>query len=221
MITNLVLVYILQLFTFFDSEQPHFKGGERALSMFVSQNLIYPEYSRQNCLQGTVNISFKLNRKGQIFESLVTKGYGIDLDDEALRIIRLSSGKWVVPSSHDTTNFLVLPINFSLKLIECERNAPENFQKAVAAYKAQQSLSFAIFNFYDNKAKGIYDSNEEVRILILKSQLGYDEKYINQLIRQANRKLKQGDKESACDDYLTVRRLGSDRADKLIEQNCH
>lgn len=221
MITNLVLAYIFQMLAFISPEHPQFKGGERALTMFISQNLLYPEYSRQNCLQGTINVSFRVKKNGQIFESHVTKGYGIDLDDEALRIIRLTSGKWVVPISHDTTNFLVLPINFSLKLVECEKNAPENFQKAIAAYKAQQSLSFAIFNFYDKKAKGAFDPNEEARILALKAQLGYDEKYINQLIRQANRKRKQGDAESACDDYVTVRRLGSDRADKLIKENCH
>ncbi|MDB5121170.1 MAG: energy transducer TonB [Sphingobacteriales bacterium] len=221
MITNLVLIYILQIFTLFNSDHPRFKGGERALALFVSHNLIYPEYSRQNCLHGTVNVSFKLNRKGQVFDSHVTKGFGIDLDDEALRIIRLTSGKWVVPSSHDTTDYLVLPVNFSLKMVECERNSPENFQKAIAAYKAQQSLSFAIFNFYEKKAKGEYNPWEEGRIIALKSQLGYDERYINQLLKQANRKLKQGDPESACDDYLTIRRLGSSKADKFIEENCH
>ena len=221
MITSLVLIYILQLFIISGPENPHFKGGERALAMFVSHNLIYPEYSRQNCLHGTVNVSFKLTRKGQVFDSQVSKGYGIDLDDEALRIIRLTSGKWVVPASHDTTNYLVLPVNFALKLTECEQNPSENFQKAVAAYKAQQSLSFAVFNFYEKKAKGVYDPREEGRILMLKAQLGYDEKYINQLFKHANQKLKQGDPESACDDYLIIKRLGSDKANKQIEQNCH
>lgn len=221
MLSNFFILITFYLFSFLAPEQPAFKGGQRSLTSFIANNLIYPEYSRQNCLQGTITISFRLTKKGRVFDSQVTKGYGTDLDDEALRIIRLSSGKWIVPASHDTTDNLVLPINFSLKAAECDGNAPDVKQKAIAAYKAQQNLSLAIFNFYDNKAKGKYDPAEEGRIIMLKAQLGYDEKYINQLLKQANRKLKQGDAESACDDYHTISRLGSSKADEQIERNCH
>lgn len=222
MLPNLLLLLVVSLAPFFAAPQPQFKGGARGLNSFITSNLIYPEYSKQNCLQGTVNISFKLNRQGRIVSSQVVKGYGTDLDLEALRIIRLSSGRWVVPSDYDTTVALVLPVNFSLKDYKCEEKSRDELSAAMAAYHARQDLNKAIFNYYSklDQKQGTGDAAEKVRIEALKSQLGYDEKYINRLLKQAQRKLKQGDRESACEDFQLVRLLGSDKANSLIGQNC-
>ena len=218
------LTIILLLYSHFSGfqsqEDPHFKGGNKNLVSFIANNLIYPEFSRENCLQGTVNISFKLNRQGRIFYSQVQKGYGIDLDEEALRVVRLSSGKWITPDGYDTTLAVILPVNFSLKGYKCEERSKDQIKDAINAYQGRQNLSNAIFNFYDKKSKGLSDQVDEPRILALKAQLGYDEKYIERLLKQGQRKLKQGDLESACDDFQSVRKLGSDKAYRMIEQNC-
>ena len=58
------------------------------------------------------------------------------------------------------------------------------------------------------------------KILELKEQLGYNEKFIDRLIRQANQKLRQGDKESACEDFTFIKQIGSEKADKFIITNC-
>ena len=220
MIFNILLVMAFQFFGLASSDQPEFKGGSKNLNTFISNNLIYPEFSKENCIQGTVNISFKLNPQGKVYASEVQKGYGIDLDVEALRVVRLSSGKWIVPASHDTTTALILPVNFSLKGYQCEQLSKDQVGAAINAYHARMDLSKAIFNFYDKKSKGVYDQSDENRIIALKMQLGYNEKYIDRLLKQGQRKLKQGDSESACDDFLSVRQLGSDKANSLIEQNC-
>jgi TonB family protein len=220
MILNILIVIACQFFGFITTEQPEFKGGSKNLNAFISNNLIYPEFSKENCIQGTVNISFKLNRQGKVYASEVQKGYGIDLDDEALRVVRLSSGKWIVPPSHDTTTALILPVNFSLRGYQCEQLSKDQVRAAINAYHARIDLSKAIFNFYDKKSMGVYDQSDESRIMALKVQLGYNEKYIDRLLKQGQRKLKQGDSESACDDFQSVRKLGSDKANSLIEQNC-
>jgi TonB family protein len=213
----IVWVYISALFF---ADQPEFKGGQDNLSLFITRTMIYPEYSKQNCVQGIIQVSFKLNKKGKVSDSKVQKGYGIDLDKEALRIVRLTSGKWTVPAGHDTTTYLVLPINFSLKDYKCEQRPRENINHAIANYKARQDLTRAVVNFYNKKSAGNYNAEDEERILQLKKELGYNDRYVLRLLRQAESELKQGDKESACEDFHLVRGLGSDMADEYIAQSC-
>ncbi len=212
-----ILVYISGLF---HADQPEFKGGQEKLILFISNSIIYPEFAKQNCLQGTIQIRFKLNSKGLITDSKVQKGFGVDLDKEALRIIRLTSGKWTVPAGYDTTNSLVLPINFSLKDYKCEQRSRDDINASIAAYRAQQDLTKVLVNYYTKKLAGTHNKTEEPRIIQLKEELGYDEKYIDRLLRIGQNKLKQGDKEGSCDDFNLVRGLGSDKADKLIALNC-
>jgi len=216
-----VIIIWAYLPAFFYADQPEFKGGQENLISFITRYMIYPEYSKQHCLQGTIQVSFKLDKKGKVFYSRVQKGYGIDLDKEALRIVRLTSGRWIVPASYDTTVALVLPINFSLKDYKCEQISRDNINRSITNYKAQQDLTKAIVNFYKKKSVGTYTAADENRILQLKAELGYDERYIDRLLKQGQSELKQGDKESACDVFNFVHGLGSDKADKLIAQNCH
>ncbi|WP_423148760.1 TonB family protein [Rubrolithibacter danxiaensis] len=200
--------------------QPTFKGGPVYLNSFIVNNQIYPEYSKSNCLQGTIDVEFKLNHSGRIYFSRVKRGFGTDLDIEALRIVRLTSGKWIVPADHDTTVAIVLPVNFTLKEYNCENQSKDNISAAIAAYKARQDLTNAVLNYYDKKSQGKVDPGQEVEIENLKQQLGYNEKFITRKLRQAQQKLKQGDRQGACEDFNFIRKLGSDRADQLLEKYC-
>ena len=220
MVINLLFIFVLHTASFFADEQPVFKGGQKGLYSFIYNNLIYPEYSKENCLQGTIQISFKLNKEGKIYQSEVQKGFGIDLDREALRIVRLTSGRWIMPDDHDTLVSMVLPVNFSLKDFKCEERSRDDINAAINAYQARQGLNEAIFNYYDKKTEGVINQEDEIRIESLKLQLGYDEKFIDRLLKQAQRKLKQGDTEGACEDFHIIRRLGSNRSAGFIEQNC-
>lgn len=229
MYLNFILSFLLSISALFHSpgeimvaqdNRPTFKGGQKSLKSFIDNNLIYPEFSKENCLQGTIQVSFKLDSEGKIYESNVQKGFGIDLDQEALRIVRLTSGKWIVPAKHDTLISLVLPVNFTLRDFKCEQRSKDEINAAINAYHARLGLSNAVFNFYEKKEQGIYDQADEARILALKAQLGYDEKFIDRLVKQSLRKLKQGDKEGACEDAHMIRRLGSSKSATIIEQNC-
>ena len=200
--------------------QPTFKGGQKDLFSFISNNMIYPEYSKQNCLQGTINVSFSLNKYGQIYKSEIQKGFGTDLDDEALRIVRLTSGRWVIPADYDSSTSIVLPINFTLKNYSCESRSKDDLKNAISAYRSRLDLTRAVYNFYDKKANGQTNTLNELEIIALKNELGYNEAYITRLYKQALRKLKQGDKESACEDFNSVRLLGSNMADKTLKEYC-
>lgn len=220
MYLNIIFSLLIYVSGYLTDEQPVFKGGQRSLVSFIDNNLIYPEFSKENCLQGTIQVSFKLNKQGRIYDSRINKGFGIDLDMEALRVVRLTSGKWIMPANHDTLISLVLPVNFTLREFKCEERSKEEINAAINTYQARLGLNNAIFNFYDKKNQGSYNPSEEAGILSLKFQLGYDEKFIDRLLKQGQRKLKQGDKEGACEDFITVRRLGSDKSKMMIKQNC-
>lgn len=229
MFLTFVISFLVSISAFFSpsvqpgqaaNEQPTFKGGQKSLTSFIDNNLIYPEFSKDNCLQGTIQVSFKLNRQGRIYESKIHKGFGVDLDMEALRVVRLTSGKWIMPANHDTLVSLVLPVNFSLRDFKCEQRSKDEINAAISAYQARMGLNSAIYNFYDKKGQGNYDPADEARIIALKIQLGYDSKFVDRLFKQAQRKLKQGDKEGSCEDLQTIRRLGSDISATMIAQNC-
>ena len=217
---NLLILFLFFLqVSFKPAENPSFKGGKSGLADFINQSMIYPEYSKQNCIEGTIEVSFRLNREGRIVEPKVQKGLGIDLDDEALRLVKLTSGKWAIPAGYDTTSVLTLPVNFSLRQFNCWRSARE-IRAAIDAYKAQGYLSDAVITYYEKKEKGDYTAENEQNILQLKEELGYDDDYISRVIDQAKQKIKQGDKDGACKDLHFIHKIGSDKADKLISTYC-
>jgi TonB family protein len=220
MLFQLLFVFLFNPAMLPAEDEPVFKGGQKSLFTFIYNNLIYPEYSRENCLQGTVQISFKLNKQGKIWYSEVKKGFGTDLDAEALRVVRLTSGKWTMPFEHDTLTSMVLPVNFALKDFKCEERSKDEINAAINAYHARMGISNVIFNYYDKKVEGNADAADELRIQTLKAQLGYDDKFIDRLLKQAQRKLKQEDRQGACEDFQIIRRLGSDKSAPFIDQYC-
>jgi hypothetical protein len=199
--------------------QPVLKGG---LENFVANNKIYPLYSLQNCIQGGVTIGFKLNNKGEVFYSEVRRGLGTDLDDEALRLIRMSSGKWTMPQDHDSTVVILAPINFKLSGYDCANKSKEEIRQAIRNYKTNQGLTDAVLNFYKKvKAGSKFTKEEENKIIALKKSLGYDDEYLNSRINDGKKKLKQKDKQGACEDFLFVKYMGSDLADELLAKYCN
>jgi TonB family protein len=198
--------------------QPELKGG---LENFVANNKIYPLYSLQNCIQGSVTIGFKLNKNGEVYYSEVRRGLGTDLDDEALRLIRMSSGRWTVPQDHDSTIVIIAPINFKLSGYDCVNKSKEEILEAITNYKTNKGLTDAVLNFYKKKADGKFTKAEESKILALKKSLGYDDEYLNSRISDGKKKLKQKDRQGACEDFLFVKYMGSDLADELLAKYCN
>ncbi len=219
---------MLYLFIFFQTlisafhvdDQPQFKGGQQALNSFLSRNLIYPDFSRQNCISGTVQVSFNINQNNKPVNVKVQKGFGIDLDDEAIRLVKLTAGKWILPSDHNINTTLILPVNFSLSQYNCTNKTRNEMEQAITAYKAREALVDAVTNYYENKYLGKADVSKEPEIQALKNQLGFDEDYADDVLKQANQKLKQGDNEGACEDWKFVRNIGSNKADAMLAKYC-
>jgi len=212
-----ILVVFFLFVTFSAVAQPEMKGG---LETFIKANLIYPAYSLRNCLEGNVTIAFQLNMEGKVYHSSIQSGIGTDLDDEALRLIRKSTGKWVVPADYDTTAVLIIPVNFKLEGYNCVNKSKAEIQQAINAYQSSLGLTNAILNFYKNKEAGKYNKQEEQRFLQLKTELGYDKSYMEEKIKEGLKKIKDKDKQGACEDFLFVKHMGFDLADQLLQQYC-
>ncbi len=201
-------------------DQPTFKGGTDALNTFIANRMIYPTFSKNNCLQGKIFVAFQLNKEGNVFNSKVQKGLGIDLDEEALRLIRLTNGKWEIPSNYDTNSQLVMPISFSLKNYDCNTRSADQINKAIDLYRNRLALENVVLNYYRNKYEGKINQQNEFEIIQIKNDLGFGDKFINDKMREAKQKLKQGDKEGACESWYFVKYIGSNTADEMIAENC-
>jgi TonB family protein len=215
---HIALIIIIVANSF--AQQPAFKGGQQALDDFLKAKIVYPEYSLQNCISGTINISFTVDKDGMVHNAKVQQGPGIDLDDEALRVIKLTSGQWVIPAGYNITTNIIQPIRFDPDPARCGPANIRDMQSAIASYQAQQELENAVTNYYSNKYKGKADTTKEAIIINLKKQLGYDDDFIADVLSQAAEKFKQGDKEGACHDWNFIRNIGSDKADNFIRKYC-
>ncbi|MBS7565847.1 TonB family protein [Mucilaginibacter sp. Bleaf8] len=202
--------------------QPVFKGGPEAFNIFIASHLMYPEFSRQNCIAAVIRVSFQVDQGGRVSAVRAEQGPGIDLDEEAVRVIKLTSGKWVVPAGTGTTR-IILPVRFTPDYTRCSRlnnGKPVDMNAAILAYQNRQELENAVTNYYSNKYKGTADPAKEQDIIALKKQLGIDDEFLNDVLDQANQKLKQGDQEGACKDWNFIRNTGSTLADTCIAKYC-
>ncbi|MEO8588883.1 MAG: energy transducer TonB [Flavobacteriales bacterium] len=68
-------------------EQAQFPGGEEARAHFIAANLHYPEDI--GCAEGKVYVEFVVERDGTIGPARVLRGFIPELDEEAVRVVKL------------------------------------------------------------------------------------------------------------------------------------
>ena len=86
-----------EVFEIFDGyEVAVFKdGGEEGLYQFIAENVIYPQEAIKNNISGVVNMVFVVNSTGEVENvKIIDKKYGYGLEEEAIRVIKLTNGLW-------------------------------------------------------------------------------------------------------------------------------
>lgn len=209
------LLVLISGFTF--AQNPTIKGG---LANFINQRVLYPQYSWQHCIQGKVSVSFKLNKKGEVYYTAIIKGIISELDKEAVRLIKLSSKKWAVPSGYDTTSLLVVPVNFIVSGHDCNTTSNSEITFAINNYIKNEQMENSIINFYKALEKGQADKKDESVFTAYKETLGIDNDYLKDRIDIGLKKIKQKDIAGACEEFVFVRYMGSSLADKFLEKYC-
>ena len=71
-------------FTEIDAEFP---GGEEALIRFMKNKIVYPEFSLENGITGTVLIRFVVDEEGVVSQFKIIQSVHAELDNEALRVL--------------------------------------------------------------------------------------------------------------------------------------
>ena len=80
-----------------DPEQmPEFEGGEVGLRSFIAKNIRYPETAAEANIEGTVYVQYLVLKDGTINNIKLLRGVigAPELDKEAMRVVKLTSGKW-------------------------------------------------------------------------------------------------------------------------------
>ena len=96
-------------------QQPEFPGGMEAMMKFIQKNMKYPPQARRMGLEGRVFIGFVVNMDGRITDVNVVKGFAMDCDKEATRVIgMMPAWKPGKQNGRAVRVRYVLPVNFKL-----------------------------------------------------------------------------------------------------------
>ena len=97
-------------------EQPaEFPGGLEAMAKFLQKNMKYPAIARRMGTEGSVFVSFVVDRSGTISDIAVVKGISAECDKEAVRVVGMmppwKPGK---QNGKAVKSRFVLPVKFKL-----------------------------------------------------------------------------------------------------------
>ena len=74
-------------------EAPEFPGGTQECMKWLGKNIVYPQISAEQGIQGRVTVSFVVNKDGSIVDATILRGVDPYLDKEALRVVN-KMPKW-------------------------------------------------------------------------------------------------------------------------------
>lgn len=97
-----------------DRTYPEYIGGRSDLFYFFKDNMQYPEEARDNNISGTVLVACTIGKDGTVINPRIFLSSESLLEDEALRLVGLTSGKWI-PATHNGENIddeKVIPVSF-------------------------------------------------------------------------------------------------------------
>lgn len=96
-------------------QQAEFQGGFEAMGKFLAKNMKYPAQARRMGVEGSVYVSFVIDKEGNISDPQIIKGISAECDKEAIRVVKLmppwKPGK---QNGKPVKCRFVLPIKFKL-----------------------------------------------------------------------------------------------------------
>lgn len=94
---------------------PQFKGGYQGFGRYLGNNIKYPDYAREQNIQGQVILSFVVEKNGELTEIKVNKSVDPGLDAEAVRVLK-ESPKWLPGTRFGKPVRVIysVPVSFSL-----------------------------------------------------------------------------------------------------------
>jgi TonB family protein len=92
-----------------------YPGGLSQLGADIGRKMTYPKRARKAGIEGTVYVSFVINKVGKIEDVQIIKGFDTECDEEAMRVIsELKPWTPAIERGKVVKSRYVLPIKFSL-----------------------------------------------------------------------------------------------------------
>ena len=177
-----------------------FKGGDLELRKYIANKTNYPKNAEQYCISGRVYVNFIVDSLGNVDSAKALNSLGYGCDEEAIRVLLSTSGKWK-PGIKDNK-----PINmsFSIPVIfkAIENCKPYYFKYLEAGDKLFEKNKF-------NKAILQYDKIIEIR--------PYNP---DALFKRGLSKLNISDTTGACYDWYEIPKLLNDKAKDYLLKYC-
>ena len=97
-------------------EEPEFPGGMEALYRYLASNIKYPREAKNEMIQGTVYVSFVIEKDGSVSNIKVLRNIGGGCGEEAVRVVQ-AMPKWKPARQRGkrVRAQYTLPIKFNLK----------------------------------------------------------------------------------------------------------
>ncbi len=94
-------------------QMPQFEGGDVALLKFIGKSIRYPEAAKAAGIEGMVVIQFSIDATGKLSNFELLRSVSEEIDAEAIRIIKLTAGKWT-PGKQ---NGRAVPVKYTIPIV--------------------------------------------------------------------------------------------------------
>lgn len=100
----------------FPEQEAKFPGGMDSLKAYIDKNLRYPQTAIDSAIQGVVYLRFIVNKDGSISDIKIARGVYIELDQEAIRLVR-EMPKWTpaINKGQPVRSRFTIPVRFKLQ----------------------------------------------------------------------------------------------------------
>lgn len=105
-------------------KEPTYSGGQKAMLLFIQNNLQYPVEAVAAKVEGTVRIRFSIDHTGKVFKSQVMVSLGHGCDEEAVRLVSLL--QFQVPKAYGlkVQYHKTLNIHFKMQMDQAQTETP-------------------------------------------------------------------------------------------------
>ena len=94
---------------------PDFPGGKTSMDLYIARNLRYPEEAKTAKKEGTVFISFIIEKDGRLSTFTLERGVDVSLNQEAMRVLlRMPNWNQGMHNGRQVRTRCVVPITFML-----------------------------------------------------------------------------------------------------------
>lgn len=189
-------------------EKPEFPGGADALLQFVARNVVFPEFAKENEIQGRVYVGFSIDIDGKVTNVKLLKGVHPVLNKEAIKVVtKLPDFKPATQNGKPVKVSYQIPISFKLYGGSAENNE-NNF-----VLKGKKILE---------KGLELYNNKDYFNALITFNELlTFDPYNVNAMYNRALVNYSMRNYIEGCDDWINAAQLGNIESRELLKKYCN